>query len=188
MKIILISGLIILDNNQNIIFTSYGEISLYDGLFNKIKRLDNISSTINSYLKINQNIFVYSTTLNKTIYVATIDNYELYKYTIQKSGDNFINYLENKKILISHDNEALYLINFNSLFPEVIQKIQIDIYTKDSYFKNLNFIDNFYKEDSIYIRIEQKSFENDLFYSVHYIVQYKVYNDELKEVSRIEEK
>ena len=241
-KILFIPGLIVLDNNKNIIFTKIGEISLYDDLFNKIEVLDNISpSNISDYLKINGNIFVYSTEINNTIYVVTcenhefykhviqkcgnifinyfekkkilvshdnenlylisfnclfpeviqkiqIDNYELYKYAIQKSGDNFINYLENKKILISHDNENLYLINFNCLFPEIIQRIQIYNYTDYKYLYFIKNQYNYFKDDSIFLSIKQKSFGTDLFYLVYYIVQYKIDNGELKEVSRIEEK
>ena len=124
-----------------------------------------------------------------------MDNNELNKYPIQKCGNIFINYFEKKKILVSHDNENLYLISFNCLFPEVIQKIQIDNfndntdnYNDNGFLKNLEYINNFFKEDSIYIRKKQKSFENGLFYLVEYIVQYKIDNGELKEVSRIEEK
>ena len=190
-----IFGLISLDINKNIIFKINGEIYLYDDLFNKIKILDNLSPLkFNDYFKIDENIFVYSTELKNNIYIATIENYELNKYVIRNGGYSFINFFKKKKILISHDKENLYLINFNSLFPEVIQKIQInDIKSKSIYFTYLEksiILDvyNFFKEDSIYIRdIKQKSFENNLFYLVYYIVQYKIDDDELKEVSRIEE-
>ena len=191
----LVSGLIFMENNKIIIFERFGEIYLYNNSFNKIKLLDDQSETITSYFKINENIFVYSNQLNDTIYVGLLDNNELNKYPIQKCGNIFINYFEKKKILVSHDNENLYLISFNCLFPEVIQKIQIDNfndntdnYNDNGFLKNLEYINNFFKEDSIYIRKKQKSFENGLFYLVEYIVQYKIDNGELKEVSRIEEK
>ena len=187
-KILFIPGLIVLDNNKNIIFTKIGEISLYDDLFNKIEVLDNISpSNISDYLKINGNIFVYSTETNNTIYVVTCENHEFYKHVIQKCGNKFINYFENKKILISHDNENLYLINFNCLFPEIIQRIQIYNYTDYKYLYFIKNQYNYFKDDSIFLSIKQKSFGTDLFYLVYYIVQYKIDNDELKEVSRIEE-
>ena len=112
---------------------------MYDDLFNKIKILDNISPSIfNDYFKIDENIFVYSTELKNNIYIATIENYELNKFVIRNGGYSFINFFKKKKILISYDKENLYLINFNSLFPEVIQKIQInDIKSKSIYFTYL---------------------------------------------------
>ena len=192
-KTIFIYGLIFLDINKNIIFDEKGEISLYDDLFNKIKKLDSISiSNDFKYLKINENTFVYTTGIKNDIYVASIDNNEFNKYEIQNCGNIFINYFQKKKILISHDKNNLYLINFNSLFPEVIQKVQIDNYkTKFTYFEQSIYIEgyNFFKDDSVYIRyVKQKSFENNYFYLVYYIIQYKIDDVELKEVSRIEEK
>ena len=185
----IISGLIILDNNKNIIIKYTGGIYLYDDLFNEIKMLDKIS--VNYYLKINENTFVYSSySDDNNIYVGTIENNEFYKYIIQKCGGKFINYLEKKKILISSHSKFLYIINFNSLFPEVIQKIEINSdFDPKSEFSEIRFIDNIYNyfhDDSIYLILKKKSYEDNNCKWVNYIVQFRIENDGLREISRIE--
>ena len=147
--------------------------------------------TVNNYLKINENTFVYSSYLDDNIYVGTFENNEFYKYIIQKCGDIFINYLEKKKILISNHSKFLYIINFNSLFPEVIQKIEINSdFDPKSEFSEIRFIDNIYNyfhHDSIYLILKKKSYEDNNFNWINYIVQFKIENDGLREISRIEE-
>lgn len=49
-----------------------------------------------------------------------IENNGFDKYRILICGYNIINYLAKKSILASKDEEYIYLINFNGLFPEVI--------------------------------------------------------------------
>ena len=193
-----IKGLIFLEENKNIILNDSGRISLYDNSFNKIKILESMEINryfyfFESYLKINKNTFVFSNRRPDIVYVAVIDfNNELTKFIIPKCGFIFIKYLEKKKLLVSHDKEFIYLTNFNTIYPEVIQKIEINLIHKTNYanendsFIEINNIYNYFNDESIYIKLYRESYKNDSFKDTRYIVQYKIDKDELKEVSSIE--
>ena len=177
------------------------DLNLYDNLFNKQKLIDLIDfneSYITSLI-INENTFVYSTYINNhqnnnKIYIINIDDKFVDKYILNNCGEYFINFYENKKILFSYDNYYLYLINFKTVIPEVIQKIEIiknneRIYNKSicdvSYL--LQLLDNFNDDSSIYIKITQSNILVDCtFYFITYLIQFKIIEGELREISKIE--
>ena len=91
---------------------------------------------------------------------------------------------------MSYDDYNLYLINFKSVIPEVIQKIEIinnneikKIYNNSNLLK---FLDCF-NDDSIYINITQNNIYLDSsFYDITNLIQFKIIEGELREISRIE--
>ena len=93
-----------------------------------------------------------------------------------------------KQILFTNEKTNIYLINFNLLIPEVIQKIEInsvnEIYSKNC--TNLIKIIGSFNDDSIYLEIAQRIYIDNSFYDVFYIKQYKIIKNELKEISSIE--
>ena len=177
------------------------DLNLYDNLFNKQKLIDLIDfneSYITSLI-INENTFVYSTYINNhqnnnKIYIINIDDKFVDKYILNNCGKYFINFYENKKILFSYDNYYLYLINFKTVIPEVIQKIEIinnneRIFNKSicdvSYL--LQLLDNFNDDSSIYIEDTQSDILIDCtFYFITYLIQFKIIEGELREISKIE--
>ena len=177
------------------------DLNLYDNLFNKQKLIDLIDfneSYITSLI-INENTFVYSTYINNhqnnnKIYIINIDDKFVDKYILNNCGEYFINFYENKKILFSYDNYYLYLINFKTVIPEVIQKIEI-INNNERIFNKpicdvsylLQLLDNFNDDSSIYIKITQSNILVDCtFYFITYLIQFKIIEGELREISKIE--
>ena len=168
---------------------------------NKQKIIDSIGlneSYITS-LKINENIFVYSTNFkyntnnHNKIYIININDKFVDKYILKNCGKNLIYFYENKKILLSHDKYYLYLINFKTVISEIIQKIEMinnnqskycNVINNDSHL--INFLDCF-NDDNIYINItESNIFIDSSFYNINYIIQFKIIEGELREISRIE--
>ena len=133
-----IDGLIHLEKDKNIIFkrnTKYSKISIYNDLFNEVRIQLEINSRIRDYLKINQNIFVIS--IKKKIKIISIINEGFIdeEITIDEEPMKFIYYDKKEKILFSMGHRILYLINFNCISPEVVQKIEINYY---DYIKYIN--------------------------------------------------
>ena len=126
--------------------------------------------------------------------IINIDDKFVDKYILKNCGKDFINFYENKKILFSYDNYYLYLINFKTVIPEVIQKIEI-INNNERIFNKpicdvsylLQLLDNFNDDSSIYIKITQSNILVDCtFYFITYLIQFKIIEGELREISKIE--
>ena len=194
-------NLLILSEDKYII-KEYKDFNLYDNLFNKQKIIDSIglNESYTTSLKINKNTFIFSTIFDdrtnnyNKIYIINIDGKFINKYILKNCGKDFINFYENKKILLSYDNNYFYLINFKSVIPEVIQKIEIinnnEIKKTLNRIYNVSYLLKFldcFNDDSIYIEItESNIFIDSLFYDITYFIQFKIIEGELREISRIE--
>ena len=161
---ILIINFICLSENKNILFHKDGLITLHDGLLNEIKILDKRDTSIYDSYKINEKIFLYS--LQARVYVGRLENDILDKYIIKEDYINFNTYINSKKILICHNPIYIFLLNFNTHFPEIFQKFEIDgVKGKLSY--------DYFQDEYFYIQ------------SSNYYIQYKLLSKEIKEISRI---
>ena len=176
-----IKGLIYLEKDKNIIIKdSYytSQILIYYDLFNEEKIKLEFNNRINDYLKINQNLFVLS--IKKKIKIISINNEDFIdedkEITINEEGMKFIYYNKKEKILFSMGNRILYLINFNCISPEVVQKIEIKNYV------DIKYRYYFSEKESIYFYYE----ENLPFYNTIYLFQFKIIDGELKNISKIE--
>ena len=171
--------LIVLSEDK-IIIGDKNEISLYDESFKSPKLVSNEVFDINICLKIDENTFVYSMFLSDYIFLAEIIDNKIYKTEIKHCGNKLIYLSKKKKLIFTHDGKYIYLINFNSTPPEVIQKVEIRFPYKD---KNLPFHNvrdakiirylTSFNDDSIYFECDQ------------FLVQYKIIEGELIEISRI---
>jgi len=177
-------NLFVLSENK-IIIDNYTNISLYDASFESQKLVSNEIFNINDFIKIDSNTFIYSsgTTYNfHGIFLAKIfDNY-IDKLQIINCGNKLIYFSEKKKIIFSIDEKFIYLINFNSAIPEVIQKIEQKGFINEPHNKFINhteLIRNIisFNDESIYIELSSvdRSF----------LIQYKIIEGELIEISRI---
>ena len=201
-----IRALVNLSENKNIVFNSKGIIHLYNDLFNDFKILGKNPRTFNivdNSLKINDNSFVY--TLKNE---QKINNIIYYMDLGENGDDNFIEikqiktneltpmplfYIKNKEILISlcykykynniRENNyfCICLINFKLDIPEIFQILNINYYEISK--KILYF--NCFNDESFYFPITQSTYKNEMFYNVIYILQYKLIDGQLVEVSRI---
>lgn len=173
--------LIFLKDNKNIVINNNG-IFLYDNSFNNKKILDSRPyNHIYDSFKISENIFLLSTYLkdneNPKIYTFNVEDDLIYKNIIKNSGYIFIKFSKSKKILFTQDTSYFYLINFNTNFPECIQKIEVNYrlneFLDKDYFRLIKFF-NIFNDDSIY-------FES----SNNYLIQYKILGYVLKEISKV---
>ena len=178
-----IFGLIHLDINKNIILKNdekNSRISLYNDLFDK-KNEEIIRGDIQlikeDYFKISQNIFVFST-INKIYFIKIEDENIIIDGEIKFNKDiiTFIYYNKNRKILFSNGTQNLYLINLNSINPEIIQILDM------SGFKNIKYRYYFFEEESIYFYFNDKH----IFYDTIYLNQFKIIDGELKSIQKTE--
>ena len=179
-----IYDIIILYENNNLIFTTNGEICLYNDSFNERRNIDVTYDSFLDCIKINNNLFAYSLHRynNHSIYIIKIDNTIIDKFEVKNCGKYFINFIEKRNLLITHSNNLIYIINFNNIFPEIIQKVDFIGYYKGNIYSNHN-IYNYFKDDSIFFTIilynESSKQQNN------YFVQSKFITEELKEISKI---
>ena len=195
-----INNFLILSPNKNIVFTKY-KTYLYDDLFinQKLINQDNYYK-LYDLLKLNENIFVYSTWESfdnyngnslSYLYIIKIVGDFIDKKTFKNGGYQISYYSEKEKILITHDIHYIYLFNPN--ISELIQKIKIDFKYKvinhkilmTNYNKFIKYFINFDK-DNLYFEINEKIFREFFFYDITYLVQYRIIEKELIELSRIE--
>ena len=185
-------NLLILSENKYIV-DNYKNIILYDNSLVK-KEIINLNSYINSFMKINKNLFVCINSKKKEIYAIKIEEDFIDYNTIKNCGERLIYYSKNKKILFSEDTFYLYMINFNSAIPEVIQKIEFRYNNKNNYYNYLfinKYITNlincfdFYNDDSICGEVSEIVFKDYSKYDVTYLIQYKIVEYELVEISKI---
>ena len=179
--------LLVFNNNENIVFSN--NIILYDNSFNKRKIIDNYIYDAEDIIKINKNIFAF--TNHNKLYIYNLDEDLIDKTIINNCGNELITYSENKKILFSQNNVYLYLINFNSIVPECIQKIKINFEKSINHynFKNINLflrLLSSFNDDNIFIETFKEIYNTYSYYRIHYIVHYEIIGNELKEISNIE--
>jgi hypothetical protein len=175
----IIEGLIYLEKDKNIIMkviNKTSQISIYNDLFNEEKIKLKFNYSINDYLKLTKNLFVIS--IYQKIKIISIMNEDFIdeEIKIDELEITFIDYNKKEKILFSMGNRMLYLINFNCMSPEVVQKIIIK-----NYFE-IKYRYYFSEKESIYFHYS----ENLPFYRTAYLVQFKIINGELKIISKIE--
>ena len=178
-------SLLVLSNNKNIIYSKF-KMYLYDDLFNKEKLITSYRDWPFNIIKLNCNTIVYSMGYN--LYILKIGENIINKNKIKNGGDNIIYYSEKKKILFTQKGNYINLINFNLVFPEIFQRIEIlsnnQIFVKNPT-KLIKFIGSF-NDDSIFAETSQNIIIDNTFYNVFYIKQYKIIENELKEISSIE--
>ena len=182
--------LLILSENKYIV-TNCINVILYDNLF---KKEQIINLAINSFMKINQNVFTCLNTNNNILYTIKIEENFIDKITIKNCGNILFHFSKKKKILFSLDNYFFYLINFNTVSPEVIQKIEFNFNNKNIINKynsiNKNVINllqflNCFNDDSIFLKCKEIVFKNYSNYSITYLTQLKIIDYTLVELSRI---
>ena len=179
-----IYDIIILYENNNLIFAENGEICLYNDSFNESRNIDVTHDSFLDCIKINNNLFAYSlySYNDNIIYIIKIDNIFIDKFEVQNCGKNFNNFIEKRNLLITHSDDLIYIINFNNIFPEIIQKVDFIGYSKGNIYSNHNFY-NYFKDDSIFFTIY--SYNESSKPQNNYFVQSKFVAEELKEISKI---
>ena len=196
-------ALTVLSKDKNIIFDSNSNIILYDDTFSKEtskildQRLPGEYSKIENALTLDEDSLVFTikkfNSIEPFIYSMKIDEENIYKINTNGLTPLPLFYMKAKKLLISFcfeykynnikENNYFYicLINFACTKPEIIQMINInyyDISKKVFYF-------NCFNDDSFYFPICQQTYNNEMFYKVIYISQYKLIKGEFREISRI---
>ena len=195
-----IIDLLILSDNKNIIFKNKN-IFLYDDSFNENKIIYKNLSIYNKLI-IDENLFVCTNITKlknnnnfKRLFIFRIDESISYENIIDNCGYSLIYYSKKKKLLFSKDELCLYIINFNVAIPECIQKIAYNFEDIENFEINKSFNEyhnqlikylDFFNDDSIYIEISEKIIKNYCYYYITYLIQYKIIEYELKEISRIE--
>ena len=177
--------LFVLSENKNIIDDGQ-KIILYDDSFKSSKLFYNKKHDLKEFLKIDSNTFIFSLNENSrsnVIFLAQIIDKNINVVEIFIYGYKFVYFSEKKKIIFSHNTNFIYLTSFNDSRFELIQKIEL----KDNYYEPFNdFINNTkligcltsFNDESIYIRIKINNKQ--------FLVQYKIIESELMEISRIE--
>ena len=166
-------------SEDKIIIDDTKKISLYDDSFKSPKLVSNEIFNIYKYLKIDENTFIFSFDSSIGLFLVKIINNRIYKSKINNCGYELIYFSEKKKLLFTTDQKFIYLINFNSPIPEVIQKIEIKFFSKEddsyNYARNENLIRYLtsFNDESIYLIYNK------------FLVQYKIIGSELMEISRI---
>ena len=166
-------------SEDKIIIDDGEKISLYDESFKSPKLVSNEVSDIREFLKIDENTFLYS---RKDTFLVKIINNKIDKIKINNCYYyKSIYYSKKKNIIFTHDNKYIYLINFNSTPPEIIQKVEIRFPCKVQNIpyhevKEANLIRYLtsFNDESIYLECDK------------FIVQYKIIGGELMEISRIQ--
>ena len=173
-------------SEDNIIIDNNVKICLYDKSFNSPKFVSNEISKIKDLIKIDSNTFIYSSEIRYCcygIFLAKIHNNNINKLQIFNCGKKLIYFSEKKKIIFSMDSNYIYLINFISAKPEVIQIFGLKGLIDEPYNYFINHTElirclTSFNDESIYIRIKINKKQ--------FLVQYKIIESELVEISRIE--
>ena len=159
-----------LSENKNIFFKS-NVISVFNDNFEEEKKIKFIN--LDNYLKciiINENTFAF-TTDNKMYFINLENGYfeNNIKLIILGPMHRFLFFDKNKNILFYWNLCWIYLINVNSEYQEIIQKIEFDLITPCLYSHKV------IRNDSIYFITIKKH----LFYGSHMFIEYKIKNGEL---------
>ena len=181
-------NLFVLSENKNIIDDG-DKIMIYDDSFKTPKLISNEISHFQDFLKIDLNTFICSSVGYKYygIVLVNIIGNKIIINKISSCGDTPIYFSEKEKILFTACRSFLYLINFNSSRPEVIQKVKLKDSYYDSYDSNNNIVNytklirciTSFNDESIYITVIDHNGTRI------FLVQYKIIEGELMEISRI---
>ena len=178
-------GVISLSENKNLIFNE-NKIFLYDESFNfnKIIFTDENNIGLYDYLKINQELIIFSNNWG-SIYIFKIDEDLIDKKKLINAGLKILYFSDKKKILFIVNKNKIYLINFNIAFPEIMQTVQINS-SFEYCFNDTNILKNlyFFNDENIFIEFEEKIFKNSSYFNMKYLIQYKIIDNELTEISR----
>ena len=182
--------LFVLSENQNII-NNRGNIFLYDNSFKspKSKIVSDEIFNIKEFFKVDSNTFIYSSEkayASYGIFLAKIHNNNINNLQIFNCGKRLIYFSEKKKIIFSMDSNYIYLINFISAKPEVIQKVGLKGLLDEPYNYFINHTElirclTSFNDESIYLELSTLNYRT-------FLIQYKLIEGELIEVSRIKMK
>ena len=172
-------------SENNIIIDNKNKICLYDESFKSQKFFSKEIFNIQELIKIDSNTFICSSKLaygSYGIFLAKVNDNYINNLRIINCGKRLIYFFEKKKIIFSMDSDFIYLINFISDKPEVVQKFELRGLIDEPY---NYFIDHTelircltsFNDESIYLELSSKSRT--------FLIQYKIIEGELKEVSRI---
>jgi len=172
-------NLFVLSKDKNLICDEVGLV-LYDESFKSQKLVTYLENRIREFLKIDSNTFIYSLgeDSNIKIFLVKIDKI-IYHIQILNCGNKLVYFSEKKNIIFTNDERFIYLSNFNSsrIDVEVIQKIELKDFCYECNIKIIKCFTSF-NDDSIYITI--------IVNNKRFLVQYKIIENELVEISRIE--
>ena len=176
-------------SKNNIILDNNVKICLYDESFNSPKLVSKEISKIIELIKIDSNTFIYSSEkayASYGIFLAKIHNNNINNLQIFNCGKRLIYFFEKKKIIFSMDSNYIYLINFISATPEVIQKVGLKGLTDEPYNYFINHTElirclTSFNDESIYLELSTLNYRS-------FLIQYKLIEGELIEVSRIKMK
>ena len=172
--------LFVLSEDKNLIDNGK-KLVLYDKSFKSQNLVSFLSNSINGFLKIDSNTFIYSLEEGFNINICFVKNdKDIYQNEIFNCGHQLIYFSEKKNLIFTNDYQFIYLSNFipSTIGLELFQKIEL----KDFYY-HFNITDlircvTSFNDDSIYIGIK---INKNLV-----LVQYKIFESELVEISRIE--
>ena len=172
-------------SENNIMIDNKLKIVLYDESFKSQKLVSKEISRIIDLIKIDSNTFIYSSEIKYNsygIFLAKINNNNINNLRIMNCGKRLIYFFEKKKIIFSMDSNYIYLLNFISETPEVIQKVRLRDFTDEPYnsfsdhTKLIRYLTSF-NDESIYLELSSSS--------KTFLIQYKIIEGEIMEVSRI---
>jgi len=177
-------NLFVLSEN-NIIIDDRKKICLYDNLLESPKLVTNKIFNIKDFIKIDSNTFICSAEkeyLSYCIFLVKIFDNNIYNLQINNCGKRLIYFSEKEKIIFSMDSNNIYLINFYSSTPELIQKFNLTGFIDEPYYSFINstaLIRNLtsFNDESIFIELNSSK--------KAFLIQYKIIEGELKEVSKI---
>ena len=176
-------------SKNNIILDNNVKICLYDESFNSQKLVSKEIYKIIELIKIDSNTFIYSSEkayASYGIFLAKIHNNNINNLQIFNCGKRLIYFFEKKKIIFSMDSNYIYLINFISATPEVIQKVGLKGLLDEPYNYFINHTElirclTSFNDESIYLELSTLNYRT-------FLIQYKLIEGELIEVSRIKMK
>ena len=183
-------NLFVLSEDKNLIDYE-GKVSLYDKSFKSQKLVSYFGNGIEEFLKIDSITFICSAkdNFNKYIYFVKINDNNIYRIQIFNCGDKLIYFSEKKNIIFTYDTKFIYLSYFNSskIDLELIQKIEL----KNIYYDLSSYPYNYFLNTTKLIK-SLTSFNDESIYigvkinKIQFLVQYKLIESELVEVSRLE--
>ena len=173
-------NLFILSEDKNLIDNGI-KLVLYDKSFKSQNLVSFLSNNINGFLKIDSNTFIYSLEEGFNINICFVKNDKvIYQNQIFNCGHQPIYFSEKKNLIFTNDYQFIYLSNFipSTIGLELFQKIELkDFYYHFNITELIRCVTSF-NDDSIYIGIK---INKNLV-----LVQYKIIESELVEISRIE--
>ena len=115
----------------------------------------------------------------KKIVIIKIDNKGIFeeKIRVKENYIDFLYFSEKNKILITKGISTIYLINVNTIRPEIIQKLEID-----ERIEALPYQYYFFGKDSVYLK-NRKIYS---FYVITYLYEYQIQDGEFRNISKIE--